>query len=71
MDSCSLAVQAMAKSQKLLSKGGMLARFRPVESSSCLDVHPCLRTSAAERLGRGCAAAIWLGRWSMSPCVRA
>ena len=42
-------------------------RFRPVEPAPCLNVNPCLRTSASERLDRGCASSVWSGRWSVAP----
>ena len=44
-------------------------RFRPVEPAACLHLSPCLRTTARDRLGRGCASSVWSGRWSVRPAA--
>ena len=52
-----------------ISSGQASARFKPVEPAACLNVKPCLRSGAVERIGAECLTSVWSGRWSVDPLV--
>ena len=55
--------------QRAVATADAAPRFRPVEPAACQHLSPCLRTIAADRLGRGCASSVWSGHWSVRPAA--
>ena len=53
--------------KSLTSTGGGTSGFKPVAASACLQMVPCLRSSARERLAAGCPDALWHGKWALDP----
>ena len=67
LDARLAVLEGAASPQPLPSLSDSPLRFKSVPLQSCLNMVPCLHTTAQDRLLAGCSSSVWTGRWAIDP----